>query len=71
MGDEKHTYLGGQLNRKSIKGIKIERERERERERESRKNILGEREKRLERNHERKIELNKNEVILQSKLKIH
>ena len=29
MGDEKHTYLGGQLNRKSIKGIKIERERER------------------------------------------
>ena len=30
MGDEKHTYLGGQLNRKSIKGIKIERERERE-----------------------------------------
>ena len=33
MGDEKHTYLGGQLNRKSIKGIKIERERERERER--------------------------------------
>ena len=34
MGDEKHTYLGGQLNRKSIKGIKIERERERERERE-------------------------------------